>query len=205
MAALPLIGLIVSLLAAGWPGLPCILPKSAKGFLAGHAPWLVALSPWLRSVGLPYALLVGGMASARAFGLAGQSGEQWAMGALIVVVFGVAGGWLAVRANVPAEAEWFFAEARWSMYRAVCLWLTSLGAILACAGLLGAGLEYASASLSRRAWLHHDQALSMLMRAACSAVLFLLAPNVYLALGMYAAAAATRWFFTRRLPPSAGG
>jgi hypothetical protein len=204
MAALSLPALAGCLVVALWPAVESLLPKTLRDSIAARAPWWAAAGSWLRSAGAPYALLLLGALSARGYGLMGADGAQWTAGAVAAGTLGLAGGWLASRAGVSPGAEWFRAEARWSMYRAAAFWWSPLSAVAAGAGAVGAAVEFLADAIRARAFPDPAHLLALILRAAASAAVFLIAPNFYLALGMIAAAAAVYRLRRGGVAPSGG-
>jgi hypothetical protein len=193
MSLLPFLpGLLFAIAAWIWPVFARIVPSRITGPLAKRAPWLPPLAPWIRSAAIPYLAVVLGWISARDYGLSGHTLPEWIVGALLALVFGALLGWTAARFSSPPSEEKLLDEARWILYRAACWPLVGSLALAVSAGLLATLGEFGVAHLLKRERISWNKAAPFLLRAGCSALLFLAAHNFFLALAMLGAALAVQ-------------
>jgi hypothetical protein len=178
-------GLILSLAVWIIPLLFQILPARSVSPVARRFPWISDWTPWIHSLGLPYAGLLLGWISARDYGLTGQTIGEWALGAAAAILLGLILAWISARFSNPRGGEDVRDEARWSLYRAAAWpWLNFLSYAVA-VGLLASLTEYALNRRTEGKRFSLPAAIPFLVRTAGSGALFLLAHNFFLALLYY--------------------
>jgi hypothetical protein len=181
-------GLMLALAVWILPPAVRILPRQILAPLDDRAPWLAPLAPWLRGIALPYLGLLLGWISARDYGLTGHTPAEWALGAAAAVILGIVLGRLSVRLSLRLGWRVVCDEARWTLYRAaVWPWVGYLPLAVA-AALAAAWAEFAWGRKSGGEKLFDEVGLLFLLHAAGSAVLFLLAHNIFLAVVFYLSA-----------------
>ena len=167
------------------------LPGRILSAIAGRAPWLPGWGPWIRSVLLPYIGLLAGWISSRDFGLGGHTPVEWLIGAAAAVVLGIILGKMSIRFSAAFGWGVVGDEARWTLYRAaVWPWAGFLPLAVA-AAFAAAFAEFAWERKLGGEKLFDEVGWLFLVHAACSAVLFLLAHNFFLAMLMYLTAVIT--------------
>jgi hypothetical protein len=185
-------GLLFAFAAWIWPVFSLFFPARWTAALAARAPWLPPFAPWIRGAALPYLAVVGGWVSARDFGLSGQTPLEWILGALLSLVLGALLGAAAARLPQPAPEKQLTAEMRWILYRAACWPLVGYLIVAVAVGLLAVLGEFGVALLCKRERPTWHNAAPFLLRIGCSALLFLVAHNLFLSLAMYVVEIAVR-------------
>jgi hypothetical protein len=161
------------------------LPGRILSAIAGRAPWLPGWTPWIRSVLLPYIGLLAGWISSRDFGLVGHTPVEWLIGAAAAVVLGIILGRMSIRFSAAFGWGVVGDEVRWTLYRAAAWpWAGFLPLAIA-AALVAACAEFAWERKLGGEKLFDEVGGLFLAHAACSAALFLLAHNFFLAMLMY--------------------
>jgi len=182
-------GLILALAVWILPLAARLLPARIAAGIQSRFPPLSNWAPWIRSVGLPYLGLLLGWISSRDFGLTGHTAPEWLISGAAAILLGILLGRVSVRLSIGIGWGVVGDEARWSLYRAAAWpWVAHLPLAVA-AALLAACAEFA---LERRLGGEKpfdEVGLLFLMHAACSAILFLLAHNFFLAMLFYLTAA----------------
>jgi hypothetical protein len=195
--------LLLCALAVTWPVFESAASRLFAARIGARLAWAAALSPWLRSLGLPYAALMLGAVAARDMGLYGQSLLE------IVLGLGVTFGLAVLNWRLRPAQDWPNAaldaqdEVRWALYRALGWgWSGSLMVGLL-AGLVAALLERVLSRMSAGGPLHRQpEDVGWLLRVASSAALFGLAHNLWFNLLSHLAFPAGRalWRWQRRPP-----
>jgi hypothetical protein len=178
-------GLILALAVWTLPLAVRLIPgRILSGFLP-RFPWLPTWAPWIRSIGLPFLGLLLGWISSRDFGLTGHTPAEWLIGAAAAVAVGILLGRMSVRLSAALGWGVVCDEARWTLYRAAAWpWVGYLPLAVA-AALLAAWAEFAWGRKLGGEKLFDEVGILFLVHAACSAVLFLLAHNFFLAMLFY--------------------
>ena len=166
-------------LAAHW------IPGRILSRIAARAPWLAPWEPWIRSIGFPYLGLILGWVSSRDYGLTGHTQAEWLLGTAAAVALGIVLGRMSVRFSIGFGGGVICDEARWTLYRAAVWPWTGYLAPAVLAAFLAACAEFGWGRKFRGEKLADEVGLLFLLHAAASAVLFLLAHNVFLALLFY--------------------
>lgn len=178
-------GLLFAVATWLWPVFAHILPKRMISALAIRAPWLPPLAPWIRSAGLAYLAIILGWISARDFGLSGQTLLEWIMGAALALGLGALQGWASARFPLSSLENNLMDEARWTLYRAASWPLTGHLWLAVVIGLVAGLGEFGLARLLKRERISRIDLAAFLLCAGCSALLFLVAHNFFLAVVMY--------------------
>ncbi len=169
-----------------------ILPLAARLFpvrlgsaLSERVPWLPEWAPWIRSVALPYLGLLLGWISSTDFGLTGHTAAEWIIGTVTAAGLGILLGWLSVRLSIGLGWGVVGDEARWTVYRAAAWpWVGYLPPAVAI-GLLAGAVEFALGRKLGGEKILDAVGMLFLVHAGCSAALFLLAHNFFLAMLFY--------------------
>lgn len=185
-------GLLFAVAAWIWPLFARILPLRLTDPLARRAPWLPPLAPWIRSAAIPYLAVILGWISARDIGLSGQTVLEWILGAVLALGLGGLQGWMAARLSPSSPQNLLVDEARWTLYRAASWPLAGFLWLAVVIGLVAGLGEWGLAWLVKRDQTSRIGFLALLFRTGCSALLFLVAHNFFLAVLMYATALAVQ-------------
>lgn len=190
MSMIPFLpGLVLALAVWILPLAARLLPARIGSALSERVPAFPEWAPWIRSVALPYLGLLLGWISSRDFGLTGHTAAEWLAGAAAVAGLGILLGWMSVRLSIGLGWGVLGDEARWTLYRAaVWPWVGYLPLAVAI-GLVAGAAEFALGRRLGGEKLTDEVGLLFLVHAGCSAALFLLAHNFFLAMLFYLAAA----------------
>jgi hypothetical protein len=164
------------------------LPKRIFERLSSRFPAFSGWAPWIRSLVLPYFGLLLGWISARDFGLTGHTPAEWLLGAASAIGLGIILGRVSVRLSIGLGWGVACDESRWGLFRAAAWpWVQYLPLAVA-AAFLAACAEFAIGRKLDGETVFDEVGLLFLTHAACSAVLFLLAHNFFLAMLFYSTA-----------------
>jgi hypothetical protein len=184
-------GLILALAMWILPPAVRLFPARILSGIPSRIPQLSGWAPWIGSVGLPYLGLMMGWISSRDFGLTGHTAAEWIIGAAAAVILGMLLGRVSVRVSTALGWGVICDEARWTLYRAAAWpWVGSLPLAVS-AALVAACAEFAWGRKLGGEKLFDTVGILFLAHAACSAVIFLLAHNFFLAMLFYLSAAIT--------------
>jgi hypothetical protein len=178
-------GLILALAVWIIPLLFRILPARFVSPIANRFPWTSDLAPWIHSLGLPYAGLLVGWISSRDYGLTGQTGLEWVLGAAAAILLGLLLAWVSLRFANPRGWGDVRDEARWSLYRAVIWPWVGYLSYAVIAALAASLVEYAFLKRKEAPVFSRANVIPYLIRTAGSGTLFLLAHNFFLAMTLY--------------------
>jgi hypothetical protein len=178
-------GLLLALAAWILPLAVYLLPGRIVSAAADRAPWLKAWAPWAHGAGFPYFGLLLGWISARDYGLVGHTAAEWVLGGAAAVVLGVILGWMSIRFSMGFGWGVIRDETRWTLYRAAAWPWTGFLFLSVLAAFFAACLEFAWGGKFRGEKPTDEAGLLFLLHAAASALLFLLAHNLFLAMLMY--------------------
>jgi hypothetical protein len=178
-------GLVLALTVCLLPLFIRFLPARVVTPLANRFPWISDLAPWIKSPGLPYGGLLLGWISSRDYGLTGQTGLEWALGAAAAILLGLILAWASVRFSNPRGLGDVRDEACWSLYRAAAWPLVNFLSLAVIAGLLASVIEFALGKRKEAGGFSRAEVISFLIRTLGSGALFLLAHNFFLAMLYY--------------------
>ncbi len=178
-------GLILALAVWILPLLVRFLPTPFVSPILKRFPRINDFAPWIYNLGGPYAGLLLGWISSRDFGLTGQSGLEWMLGAAASILIGLILAWVSVRFADPRGWNDGRDEARWCLYRAAAWpWLNFLSFAVV-AALIASLIEFAVGRRKDQAEFSLTAVIPFLVRTTGSSVLFLLAHNFFLAMLYY--------------------
>jgi hypothetical protein len=178
-------GLVLALTVWILPLFVRYLPERAVSPLINRFPWISDLAPWIYGFGLPYVGLLLGWISSRDYGLTGQTGLEWALGATAAILLGLILAWASVRFSNPRGWGDVRDEACWSLYRAAAWPLVNFLSYAVIAGLLASLIGFALGKRIGALGLSRATAIPFLVRTLGSSALFLLAHNFFLAMLYY--------------------
>jgi hypothetical protein len=184
-------GLILALTAWILPPAIRLLQQPILSEVGRRASWLPGLAPWLHSIAPPYLGLVLGWISGRDAGLSGQTPAEWILGAAAAILLGLPLGRLSVRFGSPRGWKDVRDEARWSLYRAAVWPLAGILPLAVAAAFAAACAEFVWGRKFGGEKVFDEAGGLFLVHALCSAALFLLAHNIFLAMLMYLTAVIT--------------
>jgi len=164
------------------------LPVRFLSPIATRFPWAIDIAPWANSLGLPYAGLLLGWISSRDYGLTGQTGLEWALGAAAAILLGWFLAWASARFSNSRGWGDGRDEARWCLYRAAAWPLVNFLSFAVIAGWLASVVEFILEKRKDAAGFSRPAVIPFLVRSAGSGALFLLAHNFFLAMLYYAIA-----------------
>jgi hypothetical protein len=182
-------GLILALAVWILPLSIRLLPARMTTQISERIPQLPGWAPWIRSIALPYLGLLLGWISSRDFGLTGQTAVEWIVGIVAAAGLGILLGWMSMRLSIGLGWGVIGDEARWTLYRAAAWPFLGYLPLAVAAGLIAGAAEFALGRKFAGEGQLDEVGLLFLVHAACSAVLFLLAHNFFLAMLFYLAAA----------------
>ncbi len=182
-------GLILALAVWILPPAVRLLPARVVSGISERVPRLPEWAPWIQSIAFPYLGLLLGWISSRDFGLTGHTAAEWIVGAAAAIGLGILFGWMSVRLSIRLGWGVVGDEARWTLYRAAAWPLAGYLPLAVAAGLLAGAAEFALGRKLGGDTLADEVGLLFLVHAVCSAALFLLAHNFFLALLFYLTAA----------------
>jgi hypothetical protein len=178
-------GLVLALTVWILPLFVRFLPARLVSPFTDRFPWTSDLAPWINSLGLPYVGLLLGWISSRDYGLTGQTGLEWALGAPAAILLGLILAWASVRFSNPRGWGDVRDEACWSLYRAAAWPLVNFLSYAVIAGLLASLLAFALGKRKGTAGFSRATVIPFLVRTLGSGALFLLAHNFFLAMMYY--------------------
>jgi hypothetical protein len=182
-------GLILALAVWILPLAVRLLPGRIRSRICSRIPPLPRWAPWIHSAALPYLGLLLGWISSRDYGLSSHSLAEWILGTSAAIILGIILGRMSIRLSVGLGLGVVCDEARWTLYRAaVWPWVTYLPLAVA-AALVAAWSEFALGRKLGGEKLFDEVGFLFLVHAGCSAALFLLAHNFFLAMLLYLTAA----------------
>jgi hypothetical protein len=178
-------GLILALAVWILPPAVRLIPARIGSVISGRVPRFSDWAPWIRSVALPYLGLLLGWISSRDFGLTGHTAAEWIIGIAAAAGLGILLGRISARLSIGLGWGVIGDETRWTLFRAAAWpWVGYLPLAVA-AGLLAAMAEFALGCKLGGEKVFGEVGLLFLVHAGCSAVLFLLAHNFFLAMLFY--------------------
>ncbi len=181
-------GLVLALAVWILPLAARLLPARVGSALSERVPRFPEWAPWIRSAALPYLGLLLGWISSRDFGLTGHNAAEWIIGTIAAAGLGILLGRVSGRLSIGLGWGVLGDEARWTLYRAAAWpWVGYLPLAVAI-GLLAGAAEFAFGRKLGVEKLVDEVGLLFLVHAGCSAVLFLLAQNFFLAMLFYLSA-----------------
>ncbi|MBN1439511.1 MAG: hypothetical protein JW929_08885 [Anaerolineales bacterium] len=186
MAVTPFVpGLILALAAWILPPALRLFPPRFFSAAAARAPWLPAWAPWICNIGPAYLGLLLGWISTRDYGITGHTPAEWILGAAAAILLGILLGRISNRLKYGLGWGVVGDEARWTLYRAAAWPLVAHLPLAVAAALTAAGAEFAFVRKLEGGPVFDSIGLLFLAHAGCSAVLFLLTHNFFLAMLFY--------------------
>jgi len=178
-------GLVLALTVWILPLFVRFLPARLVSPFTNRFPWISDMAPWINNLGLPYVGLLLGWISSRDYGLTGQTGLEWALGAPAAILLGLILAWASVRFSNQRGWGDVRDEACWSLYRAAAWPLVNFLSYAVIAGLLASLLAFALGKRKGTAGFSRATVIPFLVRTLGSGALFLLAHNFFLAMLYY--------------------